>query len=163
MSNNTRSYLSSVNYSCKEGYVLVGRGLLTCDVDERWNGPPPRCEPVICPNPPVIVNSVVRISANNTIFGAVAEYTCDEGYELMGESRIVCNVAGFWDGEPGYCRGIRETGVYELYFNHNSWHDIHYNHNPENNDNSAAVAHNPDLACSRSIAAAVQRAAAVFD
>ncbi|CAG2101422.1 unnamed protein product [Medioppia subpectinata] len=111
MSNNTRSYLSSVNYSCKEGYVLVGRGLLTCDVDERWNGPPPRCEPVICPNPPVIVNSVVRISANNTIFGAVAEYTCDEGYELMGESRIVCNVAGFWDGEPGYCRDARPAST----------------------------------------------------
>jgi hypothetical protein len=105
LTNNTRSYLSGVNYSCKEGFVLVGRGQLVCDVDERWNGPPPRCEPVLCPNPPIIANGIVRLSSNSTIFGTVAEYNCEEGFELIGESSIVCNVAGFWDGQPGFCRG----------------------------------------------------------
>ena len=42
--NNTRHYLSLVSYSCGEGYQLIGRGDLICDVDGRWNGPPPRCE-----------------------------------------------------------------------------------------------------------------------
>lgn len=23
---------------------MLGRAMLTCDIDERWNGPPPRCE-----------------------------------------------------------------------------------------------------------------------
>lgn len=23
---------------------MVGRAQLACDIDERWNGPPPRCE-----------------------------------------------------------------------------------------------------------------------
>lgn len=23
---------------------MAGRAMLTCDIDERWNGPPPRCE-----------------------------------------------------------------------------------------------------------------------
>jgi hypothetical protein len=36
--------MSRVIYSCDEGYELVGRAQLTCDIDERWNGPPPRCE-----------------------------------------------------------------------------------------------------------------------
>jgi len=42
--NNTVGYLSLVKYSCEEGYEMIGRALLTCDFDERWNGPPPRCE-----------------------------------------------------------------------------------------------------------------------
>lgn len=23
---------------------MIGRAMLTCDIDERWNGPPPKCE-----------------------------------------------------------------------------------------------------------------------
>lgn len=42
--NGTRHYLSTVQYTCNEGHVLVGRGSLVCDVDEKWNGPPPRCD-----------------------------------------------------------------------------------------------------------------------
>lgn len=42
--NETRHYLSVVRYECKPGYTLVGRAELVCDIDERWNGPPPRCE-----------------------------------------------------------------------------------------------------------------------
>ena len=42
--NSTRHYLSTVSYSCAEGFQLIGRGDLICDIDGRWNGPPPRCE-----------------------------------------------------------------------------------------------------------------------
>lgn len=42
--NGSVGYLSTVIYSCHEGYEMVGRAMLSCDIDERWNGPPPRCE-----------------------------------------------------------------------------------------------------------------------
>ena len=42
--NGTRDYLSAVSYSCADGFQLIGRADLICDVDGRWNGPPPRCE-----------------------------------------------------------------------------------------------------------------------
>lgn len=42
--NGSVSYLSHVEYACKPGYEMVGRARLVCDIDERWNGPPPRCE-----------------------------------------------------------------------------------------------------------------------
>lgn len=42
--NGTRQFLSYVYYECDEGYTLVGRGDLVCDVDERWDGPPPKCQ-----------------------------------------------------------------------------------------------------------------------
>lgn len=42
--NGTIGYLSQVVYSCTPGFKLIGKADLMCDVDERWNGPPPRCE-----------------------------------------------------------------------------------------------------------------------
>lgn len=42
--NGSVGYLSTVIYRCNEGYEMIGRAMLTCDIDERWNGPPPRCE-----------------------------------------------------------------------------------------------------------------------
>ena len=40
--NGTRQFESVIQYECDPGYVLVGRSQLMCDVDQRWNGPPPR-------------------------------------------------------------------------------------------------------------------------
>ena len=42
--NGTREFKSIIRYVCDPGYVLVGRNELMCDVDQRWNGPPPRWE-----------------------------------------------------------------------------------------------------------------------
>lgn len=42
--NGSVGYLSTVVYSCNDGYEMIGRAMLTCDIDERWNGPPPKCE-----------------------------------------------------------------------------------------------------------------------
>lgn len=41
--NGTVNYLSQVQYSCVEGYDMNGRDKLICDLDERWDGPPPKC------------------------------------------------------------------------------------------------------------------------
>ena len=40
--NGTRAFQSVIAYNCNPGYQAVGRTTLMCDVDERWNGPPPR-------------------------------------------------------------------------------------------------------------------------
>ncbi|UXI16415.1 mRNA export protein [Sarcoptes scabiei] len=103
LNNSTRSYLSTLSYQCDEGHVLVGRGNLICDSDGLWNGPPPRCEPVLCPNPPSIEKGRSVLISNSTRFDSVVEYACDFGYELIGNQFLQCNRAGYWDGQPGYC------------------------------------------------------------
>lgn len=40
--NDSVGYLSEVLYTCEPGSRMIGRARLTCDLDERWNGPPPR-------------------------------------------------------------------------------------------------------------------------
>ena len=37
------------------------------------------------------------------MFGSLVEYNCDPGYQLIGERTIICNMAGYWEGQPGYC------------------------------------------------------------
>lgn len=41
--NGTINYLSQVQYSCVDGFKINGRDRLICDLDERWDGPPPKC------------------------------------------------------------------------------------------------------------------------
>ncbi|GBM26179.1 Sushi, von Willebrand factor type A, EGF and pentraxin domain-containing protein 1 [Araneus ventricosus] len=101
--NGTRHYLSTVQYSCDEGHVLVGRGSLVCDVDEKWNGPPPRCDPFYCRHPPPIENGHFAMSSNTTVFGTVTRYYCDEGFEMKGKDTIKCVASGYWNGEPPIC------------------------------------------------------------
>lgn len=113
----SRAFLSTLTYHCKDGYVLVGRATLACDADGRWNGPPPRCEPVLCPQPPMIVNGGFSLSNNNsTMFGSAVEYSCEPGFELIGERVITCNLAGYWDAQPGYCLGKQTFMTFWLLF-----------------------------------------------
>ncbi|XP_012256833.2 uncharacterized protein LOC105686509 isoform X2 [Athalia rosae] len=106
--NNTVNYLSQVLYSCEDGYEMTGRARLTCDIDERWNGPPPRCEPVRCDLPPVIAHgryeAVVDseetgLKKNNQtlIAGSIVTYTCEKGYRLVGSRQILCLATGSYD------------------------------------------------------------------
>ncbi|XP_046451387.1 uncharacterized protein LOC124199567 isoform X1 [Daphnia pulex] len=103
--NDTRHYLSMTSYSCNDGYQLIGRGDLVCDIDGRWNGPPPRCEPVYCLEPPIINNGGFRLSTNSTVAGTVVEYYClsNSRYRMSGPSRIVCQSDGHYDRDPPVC------------------------------------------------------------
>ncbi|XP_022695665.1 uncharacterized protein LOC111264227 isoform X4 [Varroa jacobsoni] len=96
----TTHYLSTVQYSCNVGFVLVGRAQLVCDVDGRWNGPPARCEPIVCQDPPHLNNGRFQLSSLSQIYGTTADYICDPGYELEEGtvSRLRCGAEGYWEG-----------------------------------------------------------------
>ncbi|XP_057333531.1 uncharacterized protein LOC130672805 isoform X1 [Microplitis mediator] len=114
--NNTVTYLSQVLYSCEDGYEMTGRARLTCDIDERWNGPPPRCEPIRCDPPPLVTHSSVQLDEMNTdnnnldkstnrslIVGSIVTYTCDKGYKVSGTRQILCLPTGLYDHPAPVC------------------------------------------------------------
>lgn len=90
---------------------MVGRARLTCDVDERWNGPPPRCEPILCHQPPAIPHGRFVMSNNISIAGTIVEYSCESRrYRLMGSRKLVCLPIGQYDKAPPTCKEeIRTT------------------------------------------------------
>ncbi|XP_052873366.1 uncharacterized protein LOC128278671 [Anopheles cruzii] len=102
--NGTVGYLSTVQYRCGEGYEMVGRAVLTCDIDERWNGPPPRCELIECdPLPTLFANGAI-VAPNQTVYGAMAEVRCARGYVPEGGApQIHCTATGQWNASLPSC------------------------------------------------------------
>ena len=45
------------------------------------------------------------MSENGSSVGAVAEFTCNDGYVMIGESRIYCQQDGNWSSQPPVCQG----------------------------------------------------------
>ncbi|XP_035727267.1 uncharacterized protein LOC118443834 isoform X2 [Vespa mandarinia] len=125
--NNTVTYLSQVLYSCDEGYEMTGRARLTCDIDERWNGPPPRCEPIHCDPPVIIPHSFIQIdeidetemvsksSVNRSLLvGSIVTYTCEKGYRLIGLRQILCLQTGLYDHAAPSCTEETRTSTVTL-------------------------------------------------
>ncbi|KAK9728143.1 Lectin C-type domain [Popillia japonica] len=107
--NDSVGYLSRVMYNCDEGYKMIGRAQLACDIDERWNGPPPRCEPIQCGQPPAIDNAILTASENNFIYGTEIEYTCKAGFHLTGSAKLICSANGQYDNLPPKCEEDETT------------------------------------------------------
>ncbi|KAH8295588.1 hypothetical protein KR018_006710, partial [Drosophila ironensis] len=101
--NNTVGYLSLVKYACEEGYEMIGRALLTCDFDERWNGPPPRCEIVECDTLPGNYYNTIINAPNGTYYGSKAEISCPPGYRMEGPRVLSCLASGQWSSALPRC------------------------------------------------------------
>ncbi|XP_066975553.1 uncharacterized protein [Macrobrachium rosenbergii] len=108
--NETLHYLSMVRYECEPGHTIIGRSELICDIDERWNGPPPRCEPVKCDAPqPILHGSILHgssspVSSDEVVLGDTITFECDEGYVLVGAKSVVCTPLGTYDDEFPTCK-----------------------------------------------------------
>lgn len=114
--NGTVGYLSTVIYKCNEGYEMLGRAMLTCDIDERWNGPPPRCELIECEPLPVTVQNVKILTPNGTTFGSKADILCPTGYETDGPSQLSCLANGQWSDPIPTCVSVEDVSTGEVDF-----------------------------------------------
>uniref|UniRef100_A0A8C8AQF1 Sushi, von Willebrand factor type A, EGF and pentraxin domain-containing protein 1 n=1 Tax=Otus sunia TaxID=257818 RepID=A0A8C8AQF1_9STRI len=98
------TYLSSVSYTCDNGYSLQGPSILVCASSGNWNSTPPACNIVSCGSPPAIKDAV--INGNNFTFGNTVSYTCKEGYTLVGPATIECLASGEWSVSHQQCLAV---------------------------------------------------------
>ncbi|NXO38057.1 SVEP1 protein, partial [Locustella ochotensis] len=98
------AYLSSVSYTCDNGYSLQGPSVLVCASSGSWNSTPPACNIVSCGSPPAIKDAVIR--GDNFTFGNTVSYTCKEGYTLVGPETIECLASGKWSVSHQQCLAV---------------------------------------------------------
>ncbi|CAO1398676.1 unnamed protein product [Diamesa serratosioi] len=112
--NSSVGYLSQVVYKCNDGFEMLGRAMLTCDIDERWNGPPPRCEVIECDTLPLNHKNAKVLTPNGTFYGSKAEIQCPRGFNLDGPAFITCTLNGQWSAPISSCVQSETTSTTKL-------------------------------------------------
>ncbi|XP_067388000.1 LOW QUALITY PROTEIN: membrane cofactor protein-like [Emydura macquarii macquarii] len=105
---------ATANFSCNEGYRLIGTTSAQCVVVENrvdWNKEVPLCEAIPCLPPPISSMDHTGLSQDEFSFGSAVTYKCDPGLSLIGEASIHCttkdNVNGEWSGSAPECKVVK--------------------------------------------------------
>ena len=53
---------------------------------------------------------------SGTTFGQTATYTCNTGYNLVGDSTRTCQATGEWSGSAPTCQGMLLKGIGTLLY-----------------------------------------------
>ncbi|ODN02891.1 CUB and sushi domain-containing protein 2 [Orchesella cincta] len=88
---------SLARFQCSHGFMLIGPTTIVC-LRDRWSEQPPICVRGGCRTLQTPANGVIRQS----IGGAVAQFNCLGGSELIGESLLYCDGAK-WNGSEPIC------------------------------------------------------------
>ena len=103
---NQFTYLSSVEYACNVGFVLVGdEERRKCNASGHWQPGLPVCVRRRCPAVKPIEHGHA-VSHGDPVYGAVVEFVCDAGFRLEGPARVTCLESGQWSGALPSCRMI---------------------------------------------------------
>ena len=97
------SYMAE--YSCDAQYQVVGERSLSCRADSQWSSPPPHCHLAFCPPLPDIPKMVIRqrlVTLEDT-----ATFSCQTGFELVGEPFVKCLSNGKWESSLPMCKPKR--------------------------------------------------------
>ncbi|NXJ88702.1 CR1L protein, partial [Corythaixoides concolor] len=103
-------YNSKVEYVCRPGYVRNAKAenFLVCGRNKRWHGTMDICIPKQCSYPGEPANGRL-VLAEKFSFGSAANFTCDPGHRLVGNSQIHCVIKNgivTWDRDIPICEPI---------------------------------------------------------
>eukprot|EP00794_Sanderia_malayensis_P015641 gene15641-17220_t len=98
---------SWIRYSCDANFKLVGPSKRVCRRNGKWSRYQPYCEPTFCTDPGHIANGV----RHGSVFKKQSSvlYTCNSGFEMVGENIITCFRDASWSASPPQCLTEREA------------------------------------------------------
>lgn len=129
------SFGSCCNFTCHEGYALMGETTMSCLASGKWSGSTPTCAGLCfklfhkhgrklivactllwCVSFPVVQCSRLEAPHNASIrcdnplgehsYSSSCIVRCDEGFDLIGTNTIECSSRGQWSSALPVCQGI---------------------------------------------------------
>ncbi|XP_036128208.1 complement receptor type 1-like isoform X3 [Molossus molossus] len=96
-----------VTYSCKSGYLLVGKKTIRCLSSGVWSDDIPKCEEAQCEPPGQLLNGKTEGPPSRRV-GQTVNFSCNEGYQLQGQPSSRCVIVeqkALWTRMP-VCKEI---------------------------------------------------------
>ncbi|XP_035669063.1 sushi, von Willebrand factor type A, EGF and pentraxin domain-containing protein 1-like [Branchiostoma floridae] len=100
------SFQTTVTFTCNSGYQLVGASSATCQADLTWSDNVPTCQPVTCSARTAPTNGAVNTTGSASYQDDV-QFTCDQGYQLNGDSSATCQADGTWNASVPTCTVVQ--------------------------------------------------------
>ncbi|XP_065189555.1 CUB and sushi domain-containing protein 3-like [Sycon ciliatum] len=94
-------------YSCTPGYELVGHANTICLTSGQWSGQVPTCSKIACSSTPTAPTNG-SLSPGGNDFLTVRTYSCNPGFQLIGDSTTVCQANRQWSDATTTCTGMSE-------------------------------------------------------
>ncbi|XP_064226842.1 E-selectin isoform X1 [Aotus nancymaae] len=101
---------SSCEFSCEQGFVLKGSKRLQCGPTGEWDNEKPTCEAVRCDAVHQLPRGVVRCAHSplgEFTYKSSCAFSCEEGFELHGSTRLECTSQGQWTQEVPSCQVVK--------------------------------------------------------
>ena len=89
-------------YLCNSGFALKDRrsANVICDQNGQWSPEElPVCQRIICEDEPVPVD-YASVEITGRTLGSFANYTCFDGYKMIGPEQAICGPNGKWSDAP---------------------------------------------------------------
>ncbi|XP_031574707.1 CUB and sushi domain-containing protein 3-like [Actinia tenebrosa] len=95
-----------VIYTCEYTYKMTGSQTRLCQQDGTWTGTTPKCTISSCDDLDAFPPRNGKRAGNNFTIGSTLEFSCDDGYALVGQRQLTCTMNGSWSHLPPVCKNV---------------------------------------------------------
>lgn len=100
------TYNSAIEYSCDQGYTLVGSKRRVCQHNQTWTGTVPLCTLINCGRLPTPRNGEKKSETSTFLHGQVRFACKGLGFKMEGSETRICLESGQWSGQQPECKLI---------------------------------------------------------
>ncbi|XP_053180956.1 complement component C7 [Scomber japonicus] len=91
---------SKVEYTCAEGFFLIGHSTLECTADQTWSARPGLCTISRCTIGSLADDLIASPLKQAYTIGETVTLSCPEGRQLLGEATIICDASLNFSPDP---------------------------------------------------------------
>lgn len=106
-----------VSYRCLEGYTLSASNRFSSCTNGIWTAPNVECNKILCSRLDTPVNGRIVNDPSYEVASTIT-FSCNSGYDLVGQSTLTCRTDGQWNLRPPTCIA-KDCGAFGVIANGN--------------------------------------------